>query len=52
VNYLLIGVVSASLLACEILLSRLLAVQYWSYCAAMVVSLALSGAVTSDMRPA
>lgn len=46
-EYLLIGAVSASILAYELLLSRILAVHYWSYFASMIVSLAMLGFAAS-----
>jgi len=46
-EYLLIALVSASVLAYEFLLSRLLTIRYWSYFAAMIVSLAMLGFAAS-----
>ena len=42
-----IAVVSGAILAYELLLSRLLAVHYWSYFASMIVSLAMLGFAAS-----
>jgi len=46
-EYLLIGVVSAAVLTYELLLSRVLAIHYWSYFASMIVSLAMLGFAAS-----
>jgi hypothetical protein len=44
---LLIGIVSAAVLAYQLLLTRILAVHYWSYFASMIVSLAMLGFAAS-----
>ncbi|MFW6151865.1 MAG: hypothetical protein ACOC6C_02720, partial [Verrucomicrobiota bacterium] len=44
---LLVGIVSAAVLAYELLLTRILAVHYWSYFASMIVSLAMLGFAAS-----
>ncbi len=43
----LVGIVSAALLAYELLLTRIMAVQYWSYFASMIISLAMLGFAVS-----
>src|SRR6056297_2583743 len=47
VTLLFIGLVSAAVLAYQLLLTRILSVQYWSYFASMIISLAMLGFAAS-----
>ncbi len=47
VTLLFVGIVSAAVLSYQLLLTRILAVQYWSYFASMIISLAMLGFAAS-----